>query len=242
MTFPERQAISTGRVIGKFEFQVLRAAKFSKTRLSFALRNDVLMRVLIRHQLTVILALGLLVSVQSISQETPTGALQLELVRDGVAQSVRPLFKVEMHNKTARPLILFLGWNVGEKNYAGEIKFSLTDVSGRTRHLVKRNPAYVAGQMAPYIVTIPEGGAFELPSIDLADYWSYEPKVAVLALPAGRYSLIAEYTGHNPNDDFTPKQGQPAFHQYTQNFWIGAVHSNVMAFALTLPIGHQDAN
>jgi hypothetical protein len=200
-----------------------------------------LIRVLIRHQLTVILALGLLVSVQSIAQETQTDALQLELVRDGVAQSVRPLFKVEMHNKTARPLILCLGWNVGGKNYAGEIKFSLTDVSGRTRHLVKRDPAYVAGSLGPYIVTIPEGGTFELPSIDLVDYWSYEPKIAILALPAGRYSLTAEYTDHNPNDDLTPAPGQPPFHQYTQNFWIGGVHSNVMAFTLTLPIGHKDS-
>jgi len=205
------------------------------------LRNDVLMRVLIRHRLTVILALGLLVSAQSIAQETPTGALQLELVRDGVAQSVRPLFKIEMHNKTALPLILCLGWNVGQKNYAGEIKFSLTDVNGRTRHLVKIDPAYVAGGMGPYIVTIPEGGTFELPSINLEDYWSYEPKIAVLALPAGRYSLTAEYTGQNPNDDFTPMPGQPPFHQYTQNFWIGAIHSDVMAFTLTSPIGHEDA-
>jgi hypothetical protein len=201
------------------------------------------MRVLIRHQLTVILALGLLVSGQNIAQETPTDVLQLELVRDGVAQSVRPLFKVEMHNKTARPLILCLGWNVGGKNYAGEIKFSLTDVRGRTRHLVKRDPAYVAGSLGPYIVTIPEGGTFELPSIDLVDYWSYEPKIAVLALPAGGYSLTAEYTGHNPNNNFTPQgPGQPPFHQYTQNFWIGSVHSNVMSFTLTLPIGHKDAH
>ena len=59
---------------------------------------------------------------------------------------------------------------MGGKNYAGEIKFSLTDGSGRRRHLVKRNPAYVAGQTGHYIVTIPEGGTFELPSIDLADY------------------------------------------------------------------------
>jgi hypothetical protein len=81
---------------------------------------------------------------------------------------------------------------VGGKNYAGEIKFSLTDVSGRTRHLVKRDPAYVAGSLGPYIVTIPEGGTFELPSIDLVDYWSYELKIAVLALPAGRYSLILQ--------------------------------------------------
>jgi hypothetical protein len=200
------------------------------------------MRVLIRHQLTVILALGLLVSVQSTAQETQTDALELELVRDGVAQSIRPLFKVEMHNKTAHPLILFQGWNVGGKNYAGEIKFSLIDLSGRTRHLVKRDPVYVAGQMGPYIVAIPEGGTFELPSIDLADYWSNEPRIAVLALPAGRYSLTAEYTGHNPNDDVTPKQGQPPFHQYTQNFWIGAVHANVIAFTLTSPIGHKDAH
>ena len=200
------------------------------------------MRVLIRHQLTVILALGLLVSVQSTAQETQTDALQLELVRDGVAQSIRPLFKVEMHNKTAHPLILFQGWNVGGKNYAGEIKFSLTDLSGRTRHLVKRDPVYVAGQMGPYIVAIPEGGTFELPSIDLADYWSNEPKIAVLALPAGHYSLTAEYTGHNPNDDLTPAPGQPPFHQYTQNFWIGGVHSNVMAFTLISPIGHEDAH
>ena len=48
---------------------------YRKRRLSFVFRDDVLMRVLIRHQLTVILALGLLVSVQSIAQETPTGAL-----------------------------------------------------------------------------------------------------------------------------------------------------------------------
>jgi hypothetical protein len=54
--------------------------------------------------------------VQSIVQKTPTDALQLELVRDSVAQSVRPLFKVEMHNKTARLLILCLGWNVGGKD------------------------------------------------------------------------------------------------------------------------------
>lgn len=200
------------------------------------------MRVFIRHQLTVILALGLLVSAQSIAQETPTGALQLELVPDGVAQSVRPLFKVEMHNKTASPLILYLGWNVGGKNYASEIKFSLTGVSGRTRHLVKGDLPFVAGAMGPYIVTIPEGGTFELPSIDLEDYLSYEPEIAVLALPAGRYSLTAEYTGHSPNDDFTPMPGQPPFHQYTQNFWIGAIHSNVMAFTLTSPIGHEDAH
>lgn len=155
---------------------------------------------------------------QSIAQETPTGALQLELVRDGVTESVRPLFKVEMHNKTARPLILYLGWNVGGKNYAGEIKFSLTDESGRTRHLVKRDPTYVGGQVGPYIMTIPKGDTFELPSIDLVDYWSYEPKIAVLALPAGHYSLTAEYTGRNPNDEFTPAPGQPHFHQYTQDF------------------------
>jgi hypothetical protein len=185
----------------------------------------------------VILALGLLVSVQSIAQETPIDTLQLELVRDGVAQSGRPLFKVEMHNKSARPLILCLGWNVGGKNYAGEIKFSLTDVSGRTRHLVKRDPAYVAGSLGPYIVTVPEGGTFELPSIDLVDYWSYEPKIAVLALPAGRYSLTAEFRGHNPNGDLIRAPGQPHFHQFTQNFWIGGVRSNVMAFTLTLPIG-----
>ena len=200
------------------------------------------MPLLIRHQLTVILALGLLVSVQSTAQETQTDALELELVRDGVAQSIRPLFKVEMHNKTAHPLILCLGWNVGGKNYAGEIKFSLTDVSGRTRHLVKRDPAYVAGSLGPYIVTIPEGRTLELPSIDQVDYWSYEPKIAVLALPAGRYSLTAEYTGHNPNYDLTPAPGQPPFHQYTQNFWIGGVHSKVMAFTLTLPIVHKDGH
>jgi hypothetical protein len=107
---------------------------------------------------------------------------------------------------------------------------------------VKRDPAYVAGSLGPYIVTIPEGGTFELPSIDLVDYWSYEPKIAVLALPAGRYSLTAEYTGHNPNDDLTPAPGQPPFHQYTQNFWIGGVHSSIMAFTLTLPIVHKDAH
>jgi hypothetical protein len=35
---------------------------------------------------------------------------------------------------------------------------------------------------------------------------------------------------------------QPPFHQYTQNFWIGGVHSNVMAFTLTLPTVHKDAH
>jgi hypothetical protein len=179
---------------------------------------------------------------QSIGQETPTGALQLELVQDGVAQSVRPLFKVEMHNKTARPLILYLGLNVGGKDYAGEIKFSLTDESGRTRHLVKRDPAYIAGRVGAYIVTIPEGGTFELPSIDLIDYWSHEPKVAVLALPAGRYSLTAEYTGRNPSDDFTPVGKHPPLHSDNRDFWIGTVRSNATAFTLALPIGYKDAH
>jgi hypothetical protein len=195
------------------------------------------MRVLLRHQLSAFLGLGLVASVGSLAQKTQTGALQLELVRDADAQSIRPLFKVEMHNKTPRPLILYLGWNVGGKNYAGEVKFSLTDESGRTRHLVKRDPMYVAGSIGLYIVTIPGGGAFELPSIDLEDYWSYEPKIADLELLPGCYSLSAEYTGHNPYDDFTPAPGQPAARQYPQNFWIGAVHSSVMTFTLTSRIG-----
>jgi hypothetical protein len=199
------------------------------------------MRILRQVQVVVVLALGIMASVRSIAQEPPTGALQLELVSDDAAQPLRPLFKVELHNKTAGPLILHLGWNVGGKNYAGEIKFSLTDASGRTRHLVKRDPMYIAGAMGPYIVTIPVGGTFELPAINLVDYWSYEPKVAALALPVGRYSLTAEYTGHNPNDDFTPAPGQPPAHQYTQDFWIGAVHSNVVVFMLTSPIGDQHA-
>jgi hypothetical protein len=200
-----------------------------------------MMRILKQFRVAVVLALGILASVRSNAQEPPTGALQLELVRGDAAQAVRPLFKAELHNKTARPLILHLGWNVGGKNYAGEIKFSLTDSSGRTRHLVKRDPTYIAGAMGPYIVTIPENGTFEIPAIDLVDYWSHEPKVAILALPVGRYSLSAEYTGHNPNNDFTPAPGQPPAHQYRQNFWIGAIRSNVVAFTLTSPIGDQHA-
>lgn len=196
------------------------------------------MKMLRTVQLGVGISVGVLTSIQSIAQQPPTGTLQIKLVREDM-QSVRPLFRVELHNETARPLILDLGMNVGGKDYAGEIKFSLTDASGRTRHLVKRDPGYVAGRMWPYIVTIPGGGTFALPAIDLIDYLSYEPKIAVLALPVGQYSLTAEYRGHNPNDDFIPAPGQPPFHQYTQEFWIGTVRSNAVAFTLTSSIGDQ---
>ncbi|CAN5424433.1 hypothetical protein BH10ACI4_BH10ACI4_05730 [soil metagenome] len=204
------------------------------------LRDEIFIRVFIRHQLTVILALSHMVSGQSIAQEPPTATLQIELVRDGGVQSVRPLFKVEMHNKTAQPLTLCLGMNVGGKNYAGEIKFSLADVSGKTLHLVKRDPVYIAGSLGPYTVTIPEGGTFELASIDLEDYWSYEPKIAALSLPERSYSLTAEYTGRDCNNDFIPLKAKPIPNQYTQRFWTGAVHSNVVAFMLNSPIGHAD--
>ncbi|RXH57711.1 hypothetical protein GRAN_1021 [Granulicella sibirica] len=142
-----------------------------------------------------------------------------------------------MRNKTNHPLILYLGLNVGGKDYAGEIKFSLTDVNGRVHHLVKRDPAYIAGRMGAYSVTLPVGGTFELPAIDLEDYWSYEPKIAALELPAGRYSLSAEYTGHNPNDDFTIEKGKPPFHEI---FWIGTVHSGTLQFELALPMSYKD--
>ena len=200
------------------------------------------MRLLIENQLALILAVCPFLFLQAIAQNVSPDALQLEVARDGAAQSGRPLFKVELHNKTARPLILDLGTNVGGKEYAGEIKFSITDERGRMRHLVKRDPMFVAGTLGPYIVTIPEGGTFELPAIDLVDYWSYEPKIAALALPAGRYLLTAEYTGHNPNEEFIPAPAQPPAHQYTQNFWIGTVDSNVIVFTLTSPIGDQPAH
>ncbi|WP_353072812.1 hypothetical protein [Tunturiibacter gelidiferens] len=187
------------------------------------------MRLLIENQLALILAVCPFLFLQAVAQNASSDALQLEVARDGAAQS-------------GRPLILDLGTNVGGKEYAGEIKFSITDERGRMRHLVKRDPMFVAGTLGPYIVTIPEGGTFELPAIDLVDYWSYEPKIAALALPAGRYLLTAEYTGHNPNEEFIPAPAQPPAHQYTQNFWIGTVDSNVMVFTLTSPIGDQPAH
>jgi hypothetical protein len=172
------------------------------------------MRVLTHVRLIAAFVFYLLAAVPSSAQKPPTDALQLDLVRDAAAQSGRPLFKVEFHNKTTGSLILDLGLNLAGKKYAGEITFLLTDERGRMRHLLKRDPMEVAGAMGPYIVTIPGGRTFELPAIDLVDYWSYEPKITVLALPAGRYSLTAEYRGRNPNDDFAPAPGRPAARQY----------------------------
>ncbi|HEV2646609.1 MAG TPA: hypothetical protein VGU46_09615 [Acidobacteriaceae bacterium] len=175
------------------------------------------------------------------TQEPPASALQVALVRYDAAQAARPLFKIELRNKTNGPLVLDLGTNIGGKEYTEKITFSLTDQQGRMRRLVKKIPP-IHGTAWPYIITIREGGTFELPAIDLADYFSYEPKIEPLILPAGRYSLTTEYTGHNPTNHPSPAPGQPPDQQYIPTFRNEAVRSNILEFTLTSPIGDPHAS
>lgn len=74
-----------------------------------------------------------------------------------------------------------------------------------------------------------------LSSIDLVDYWSNEPNVAVLHLPAGRYSLTAIFHGLDPAKNFVPA-GQPPMHPFPYTFWTGDLYSNAIDVTFRSPV------
>jgi hypothetical protein len=174
-------------------------------------------------------------SLQSMRARTLPAGPQLEL-RQEQARDGRPRFEVAFLNRTTSPLVLDTGVVVGDgRTYAGRVQFSLKDAHGRVRLLVKRDPQYVAGWMAPYIVEVPANGAFRISSIDLIDYWSHEPGISILHLPAGRYALTADFEGRDPNKDFV-SAGQPYFRRWPKTFWTGNLKSNTIEFAFRSPV------
>jgi hypothetical protein len=173
-----------------------------------------------------VLSLGLLTTRTSPSQDVQGGPLQLTLTQ--VQDSSRLRFRVELHNRSDQPLILFLGWN---QPY--EIRLLLTDAHGRTLPLELKGPPLMASPMKPFIVTLHAERTFALP-IDLADYWSREQQVRKLSLAPGQYTLSAEYRGHNRDDDLMPAPGQSPMKEFSPvHVWIGSVKSNALPFTLT---------
>ena len=164
-----------------------------------------------------------------------SSGFQLRL-RQEKTEKGRPLFEVTFLNRTTSPLALDLGivlW--GERKYAGNIQFTLRDSNGRVRLLSKRDPQYVAGWAAPYIVEVSPRSAFHLSSIDLIDYWSHEPELAVLHLPAEQYALMATFQGRDPNNGFVAA-GQAQTRRWPGTFWTGDLNSNSVDVTLRSPI------
>lgn len=162
-----------------------------------------------------------------LAQDLSAG-LQLELLQEQT-RDLRPRLLVTFSNRTNSPLVLDIGIVLGNGAYAGCVQFLLRDSQNRMRRLIKRDPGIIAGWAAPYIVEISAGRAFHLRSIDLIDYWSLQPKVTVLHLPAGVYSLVATFQGRDPNKTFLPPaQGQQLIHRWPQTFWTGDITSNAI--------------
>jgi hypothetical protein len=76
------------------------------------------------------------------------------------------------------------------------------------------------------VVPLPPGATFTLP-IDLRNYNAWREKVWDLALPAGRYTLTAEYKGEGVSQ--ISANGDTAL----MPFWIGDITSPELAFTLT---------
>jgi hypothetical protein len=165
-----------------------------------------------------VLGLWFLVARTSSAQEV--GPLQLTLTQ--VQDTPRVHFRVELHNRSERPLILNLGWN-----QPFEIRLSLTDAHGKTLPLELKGPPFMASPWVLFVVTLPAGGTFTLP-VDLADYEQHASKVS---LAPGRYTLSAEYRGHRPSDGFVPAPGQRHMRDPPEApFWIGTAESNALPF------------
>lgn len=173
------------------------------------------------------LPLASLAMVDLLAQDAVAG-LQL-LLGSEPTHDGRPRVAATFRNTTSSRLTLNIGVVLGNGAYANGIQFLLKDSQGRVRRLVKRDPGIIAGSAGPYVVELSAGASFVLPSIDLIDYWSYEPKIAVLHLPTGVHTLVATFQGGDPSDGFVPAPGQPPMHRWPQRFWVGRVSSEPIA-------------
>ena len=180
--------------------------------------------------LTVVLVVGISLLGRVDAQQTQDKALEITLVRVQ-PDSLKPLFRVELHNAGEQPLILNLGMMLanGKKQYANAVTLSLTDGHGRTTPLELLGPAFVAGRIDPLVVPLPKGATFTLP-VNLADYISPKNNVWQVTLTPGAYTISVAYAGvgvpqQQANLDMQGISLMP--------YWTGAVRSNAVAFRIS---------
>jgi hypothetical protein len=173
----------------------------------------------------ILIGIGLVsfISCMALAQ-TAGGGLQLSLIQEASPAH----FRAELRNAGVQAVVLNLGMMLGNgrEQYAERIRLLLTGAHGEQLHLEMTGPTTINGRVDTMVVPLPPGATFTLP-IDLRNYNAWREKVWDLALPAGRYTLTAEYKGEGVSQ--ISANGDTAL----MPFWIGDITSPELAFTLT---------
>jgi hypothetical protein len=187
----------------------------------------------LRTILTIFLAALLMSGGVSSAQQTapqvpgePAEGLQLVISRLETQPAHTPglKFRVELRNTAQSDLTINLGLMLanGKRQYANAIFFTLTDSRGKPWRLDFRGSGVIAGREDPFIVHLPAGATFSFP-VDLDNYWVAASQEFAFKLPAGAYSLAAQFTGKA----VTPQETSPDEKGIAlMSYWQGTVTSN----------------
>lgn len=135
-------------------------------------------------------------------------------------------FEVQLQNVGDHDFILYLGNMLSNetKQYLDEVRLSLTDASsGKVIHLELREPAGIAGGVAPLNVPLAVGARFIFP-VNLGNYVSWQPNIGKFSFAPGTYRLRAEYS---EVDIHSKRDGTTLF-----PFWGGSIRSPELTFRI----------
>jgi hypothetical protein len=161
------------------------------------------------------------------SHQDPDGSDSLHLL---LAEKDDPFtVTASLVNTGPQALVLNLGMMLGngKGQFPNLIEFQLTTPEGELLNLTPRLGG-IAGRIDPMIVPMPSGATYSL-RIDFSEFWAPPNRTWTSVLPAGAYTLTAQYTGRGvpfrtANLDMKGVALMP--------YWTGTVKSNTLRFTI----------